>query len=286
VNVLLRHHPTLCLPDEEKSCFACCPPIRPAGYEHLTYRNTLRRFLRENTRRFDGEERRVRPITGFSCWALGYLDPDYRLIGCLLHPAVNMGKDLRYRVDYWEKCGRETCPAAKAFSCLSTRERRFWLQLADGLDSFTYSSPRVNPLFSLLGWGAPLLSLIASAEGEKVLGRDRFFQEYPFFITSLSPRAGAYLINSLVDRDRVHLLKDPRFRETFEGLFVRVSDSYGAGTRKGTQGPPVHRMDMDRDFLDFLRLGLCISKIRPHDAMALKDRVDEFLEDFRSGRHG
>jgi hypothetical protein len=273
--------PTLCLPDEEKSCFACCPPIRPADYEHLLYRNTVSRFLRENTRRFAREERQVRPITGFSCWALGYLDPGYRQIGCLLHPARNLGKDLRYRVDYWDKCSRETCPEAKVFSSLSTPERRFWLHLADGLDSFTYSSPRVNPLFPLLGWGSSLLSLIASVEGETPAGKDSFFQKYPFFTTSLSPRAGAYLINSLVDRERIHLLQDPGFREAFERLFVRVSDSYGAGTMNGTQGPPVHRIDLDRDFLDFLRLGLRISRIQPHEAVALKGRLDEFMEDFR-----
>jgi hypothetical protein len=278
--------PTLCHPDGEKSCFACCPPIRPAGYEHLLYRNTVRRFLAENTRRFDGEVRQVYPITGFSCWALGYLDSGYRQIGCLLHPARNSGNDLRYRVDYWDKCSRETCPESKVFSCLDIRERRFWLHLADGLDSFTYSSRRVNPLFSLLGWGAPLLSLIASAEGGKILGRDSFFHEYPFFTTSVFPRAGAYLINSIVDRETVHILQDPRFREAFERLFLRVTESCGAGTRCRTQGLPVHRMDLDRDFLDFLRLGLRIPRIQPHEAVAVKDRLDHFLEGFRSGRPG
>lgn len=281
-----RHPITLCLPDEEKSCFACCPPIRPAGYEHLTYRNTVRRFLRENTDRFDREERQVRPITGFSCWALGYLDPGCRLIGCLLHPAMNKEEDLRYRVDYWDKCGRETCQEAKAFSCLGDRERGFWIHLADGLDSFTYSSRKLNPLFSLLGWGAPLLSLIAAAEGERVPARDSFFREYPFFTTTISPRAGAYLIKALVAREGTERLRNPRFRGVFERLFKHISGSHAAAAINGTQGLPVHRMDLDRDFLDFLRLGLRISRMRPLEAVALKGRVDEFVKNFRIGGPG
>ena len=34
---------SLCFPDEEKSCFACCPPIRAAGYEHIEYKNFINR---------------------------------------------------------------------------------------------------------------------------------------------------------------------------------------------------------------------------------------------------
>jgi len=83
---------TLCAPDREKSCFACCPPIRPAGYEHILYEAIVKRMLRENTKAFARGETGPAPITGFSCWALGYLDPEYRRVGCLLHPLQNAGE--------------------------------------------------------------------------------------------------------------------------------------------------------------------------------------------------
>jgi molybdopterin-guanine dinucleotide biosynthesis protein A len=42
----------LCAPDGDKTCFACCPPIRPAGYEHVDHRAAVARMLRENTLSF------------------------------------------------------------------------------------------------------------------------------------------------------------------------------------------------------------------------------------------
>ena len=77
-------NPTLCFPDHEKTCFACCPPIRPAGYEHIRYKNIIRRMLRENNEDFLQTKMEIIPITGFSCWALGYLDKSHKLVGCLL----------------------------------------------------------------------------------------------------------------------------------------------------------------------------------------------------------
>jgi len=47
--------PTLCLPDTEKNCFACCPPIRPAGHEHLQHTGIVKRMVRENTWAFAGK---------------------------------------------------------------------------------------------------------------------------------------------------------------------------------------------------------------------------------------
>ena len=122
--------PTLCFPDNRKSCFACCPPIRPPNYEHIQYKNLIQRMLRENTRAFSTRGEKVLPITGFSCWALGYLDKECRLVGCLLHPSRNRGKDLRFRVDYGGKCGRESCPESKVFLELGLDERELWLCLA------------------------------------------------------------------------------------------------------------------------------------------------------------
>ncbi|MFH0844586.1 MAG: hypothetical protein V1930_03855 [Pseudomonadota bacterium] len=118
-------YPTLCFPDHEKSCFACCPPIRPAGYEHIQYRDILKRFLREDTESFKKRNDAIGPITGLSCWALGHMYNSFKQVGCMLHPAQNDGVDLRYRVDYGEKCSRETCREEKIFSKLDKNDRVF-----------------------------------------------------------------------------------------------------------------------------------------------------------------
>jgi len=108
----------------------------------------VKRVLRENTEAFQTAEREAIPITGFSCWALGYIDRSYKRVGCLLHPAQNGGVDLRHRINYGDKCRRELCPEAGVFSELSAETQRFWLGLADDLESFSYSSRRMNPCLS------------------------------------------------------------------------------------------------------------------------------------------
>jgi hypothetical protein len=271
---------TLCSPDAQKSCFACCPPIRPAGYDHRLYKNMIKRVLRENTAAFDQRNDRIVPITGFSCWALGYLDGAYQRIGCLLHPFRHEGLDLRYRVDYGNKCARETCPEAKVFDALTIREREFWLGLADGFDSFDYSSKKVNPLFNLMGWGCHLLRLVAAVEKPGRFTREYFLETYPFFSTKALPRANAYLVNRLVHRDNVHLLRSRPFKDAFE-QFSLILPSLLAGKCSVGEGEfPVHRLDLDRDFLDFLRQSLGISKLNLEQALRLKQRVDEQCERF------
>jgi hypothetical protein len=272
---------TLCRPDDQKSCFACCPPIRPAGYDHRVHKNIIMRVLRENTASFDKGDDRIVPITGFSCWALGYLDEAYHRVGCLLHPSRNGGLDLRYRVDYGNKCARETCPEAKVFDALTLREKKFWLQLADGFDSFDYSSRKINPLFNLMGWGRRLLKLIPATEGPGHFTRERFRKTYPFFNTGALPRANAYLINRLIRNGSMHVLRSRRFAHAF-GRFSAALSAHLARECPAGQGEfPVHRLDMDRNFLDYLRLSLGISKTSPGRAVHLKHRVDEECDRFR-----
>lgn len=271
---------TLCFPDDEKTCFACCPPIRPAGYEHQQYRNIIRRILRENTRQFDHKDDRVVPITGFSCWALGYLDEEYKRIGCLLHPYRNAGLDLRHRVDYGEKCRRETCPEAKVFSNLEIDVQAFWLQLADGLDSFAYSSSTINPLFALMGWGEDLLRLVAAEEKGKPYDFASFYEAYPFFKTHLRPRANAYLLDRLTTKRSVSLLKRQGVREAFEHLSEKLLTQLDHEMSPAADGPPVHQLEMDPHFRDFLRLSLRCNRLQMEEAVRLKRIVDLQMDYF------
>ena len=237
-------------------------------------------MLRENTSAYAARKEGISPITGYSCWALGYLDKACKLVGCLLHPAQNGGKDLRFSVDYGDKCRRENCPESKSFLELNVNERRFWLHLADGLDSFAYSSKRINPLFKMMGWGPGLLGLITLNEDGRLFIRESFFRAYPFFSTRLNPGANAYLLNQLVGHNRVDMLKTEPFRDRFERFSRRLSGELKqiSNPMPGTQY--THRLELDSRFLDFLRLSVGISRIEQEDALRLKERVDRAIVKF------
>jgi len=276
---------TLCFPDGEKSCFSCCPPIRPAGYEHIQHKNIIRRILRENSEALKKHAENIIPIAGFSCWALGYTDRNHRLIGCLLHPAQNGGVDLRYRTDYGEKCERELCPEAKVFSGLALEEKKFWLHLATGLDSFSYSSRKLNPLFEMMNWGGHLLRLLASKEEYEVFTKESFFRSYPFFSTHIPPKPNVYLIEWLLNSEGTHILKSHAFKSQFEIFSGRISKELCQTAQQCNPPQPpglhTHLLDLDRDFLDLLRLSARITRTTKEDALALKKLVDRELEEFR-----
>jgi hypothetical protein len=150
-----------CAPAPGLSCFACCPPIRPAGYDHADHASSLRRLLAENTRQFRRQGPPSAPMTGYWCPGLGFLDPAGRTVGCLLHPARHGGRDLRGPTGYQEKCARESCPPARAFAALEPRARQTLTALCAGLDSFAYSSSHLNPVMRLLAFG-PAVSAAAA----------------------------------------------------------------------------------------------------------------------------
>ncbi len=280
---------TLCFPDGEKSCFGCCPPIRPAGYDHLDYKGIISRMLLENTRTFNPDRQDLRPITGFSCWAIGYLDESYRTLGCLLHPYQNGGFDLRHRVDFGDKCRRETCEEAKVFQGLSCRTRIACLGPAKGMDSFTYSSRKANPLFRMLMWGAPLLESVANEtdEAEGHLPRhneapfkswNNFFQQYPFFASTLNPKAHSYIVTSIVQRLGTIFLRKDESRDELE-LFsaealARISE---LGHEESGRQTWTHLLDLSRPFLDYLRLGAGMTRITREGAIEIKAALDGMI---------
>lgn len=261
--------PSLCVPDEEKSCFACCPPIRPAGYEHVQYKNIIKRMLRENTLSFQPERK---PITGFSCWALGYIDKDFKRIGCLLHPARNKGVDLRKLTGYGEKCRRESCAEARIFGCLKYRTKSFWLQLTGDLDSFSYSSRIINPIFRLLRWGKSVLEDIAKRENYGRIELSLLKEKYPFLKSRVDPRGIAYPVKLALEKGKVVKLSE------IEDLMATIRNRYEICSTSGSDKTfYVHILEMDKDFLDFLRLGLSVKEIVPVLAVRIKNNVDYML---------
>ena len=83
------------------------------------------------------------------------------------------------------------------------------------LDSFEYSSRKINKLFNLIGWGNKVLALIADSDSEKYNGRSVFFKTYPFFDSSIPPKGNAYLITHIIYKKGAEVLKKPDFNETF-----------------------------------------------------------------------
>lgn len=274
--------PTLCFPDNQKSCFACCPPIRPPGYEHIQYSHIIKRMLRENTADYDSMHP-VRPIIGYSCWGLGYLDPDYRLVGCLLHPAQNQGRDLRYKVNYRDKCQRESCPDSKIFMELDVLSRKFWLNLSNGLDSFAYSSRSKNILFNLMGWGSEILHLIASQEKDVFFTRQLFLKTYPFFKIPLNPKANAYLLQQSINKNNLDLLKYKSFGDHFLTFATRLTEKLKNRRQiKSKDAPFTHLLELDLKWLDFLRLALGIRKIHKVEALELQKEVARAIDHFQT----
>jgi hypothetical protein len=273
----------LCYPDGEKTCFACCPPIRAAQYEHIQYESIVKRFLRENTAAFKADERDIRPITGFSCWALGFLDPECRLIGCLLHPARHHETDLRFRVDFGEKCRREICPEAKIFESLNSEAKGFWLTLTKDMNSFSYSSRIENPLFKILNWGPHILGL-AAGEGKKaVSGCSSILEVFPFFNTKIAPRASAYPAERILLRNgAAGLLRDSYFKGRFEGFLGNHISVFkkAASFPSISERPHVNLLPMERSFRDFIRLSLDIQRMDSPEAEDLKSRIDEEIDIF------
>lgn len=129
------HHPVhLCQPDKTKSCGACCglynweDHSRPALQAILKLQTALVPLYRE-TEDFTAYLK-LRDIkiknkklfeTIYNCEFLGFIDDQQKKVGCLLHPAVTGGHDLRDYCFYGrEICSSHFCPG---YSCLTTIEQ-------------------------------------------------------------------------------------------------------------------------------------------------------------------
>ncbi len=268
---------TLCRPREDLGCFRCCPPIRPAGYDHLDYKKELTRQFQENTRLIHSGRLVSKPITGFSCWGLGFLDSGRRLVGCLLHPALNRGQDRRFLTGYEVKCAREICPQAKTYAALDSPLQEAALNLAADGDSFVFSSLRANPLWSLLDWGQAVLSLSFPAW---TAGRG----ELKTFLTSHpSPKARAWLLRGLLTRMEVVEIDLDRFEAEAGRLCANLRPPASSPL---TDRPFVHRLGLKPGLAEFLRSGLGLPRLSPTAARELEARIEAALDQLASDMTG
>lgn len=256
---------SLCAPHERLSCFGCCPPIRPPHYDPLDYVGSLRREFAENRAAFLRSPLQARPIVGYHCWALGFLDSRGETVGCLLHPALNGGEDLRGLIDYGDKCRRESCVAAREFDLLPAEGREFWLPLVQGLSPFYYSSRRANPLFHVLLWGAGLLERLRRYGRCRGWCCTELLCAFPFLVRrEWRPRAHRYVFGRLLEllegRDEAGEVIEAGARAALAGVA-------GLETFRTLETPEPHEELIwthegpgPTDFLDFVRLETGIRK--------------------------
>lgn len=272
---------TLCAPTPRLACFGCCPPIRPAHYDALDFARSLRRELLDNRRRLQEEGPRFRPIVGYSCWGLGFLDPEGRRAGCMLHPFQNGGKELRALIDYGDKCRRESCLPSRMFALLPEAGQDFWLPMAAGLNTFLYSSPRGNPLFHLMLWGPSVLEPLRKLALERgwteteLLHRHRFLLD-PFW----QPQGARYLFRLVLDRFMEEEPGKGSMEDLCRELWQRVVAlpevrRPGATSLHAVDRVYTHRLPLEDDFRDFLRLGLQWEKVSLERARSLEEQVEQ-----------
>jgi hypothetical protein len=133
----------LCQPDAGKSCGACCGLYNYAD----STRASLVGRLRARTARFHADVRGIEDLPAFSektrqaedqakryeviycCEYAGFLDLQEKRVGCLLHPSVNGGADLRDVSFYGrELCDGHFCPS---YHYISRQEKLALLHIFD-----------------------------------------------------------------------------------------------------------------------------------------------------------
>lgn len=277
---------SLCHPDGEKSCFFCCPPLRPPGFDPLDHRDKLEKAFWRKRMNYLHRPLKARPIDGRSCWALGYLDDEKRQTGCLLHPYQHAGQDFRELVDYGDKCAREICLEAMTFSQLSPEERNFFLHLSKGMDSFEYSSRKYNPLFPMLMWGHKTLRAIAQLERYIPMRKDKFCRKYAAFLYQLSFQLDGYLVEELIP----HLGVGYFLNETTLGRYIFFREGLISHhlntepTRRGKPKPPaplriVHSLGIPISLSRLLKFGL-------HLWYSTQEELDKLLSEIQEQLNG
>jgi hypothetical protein len=133
----------------------------------------------------------------------------------------------------------------------------------------------------MMEWGDLLLKEIAAEEWDTVLTWPAFLESYPFFSTRVSPKGNAYLINRLIRGKAIFLLRSGEFKKEFEKFSRHMGDHIKKECSPSGDGHPVHRLDVDRHFLDFLRLSVAINRLHRQDALHIKFIVDREIDLFK-----
>jgi len=140
----------LCQPDSKKSCAACCGIYnyaindRDSLVSRFEYRTTLFSQVRKKLISIDTyrdvirhrEESKRIYKTIYTCEFVGFLDDSHKRVGCMLHPLINNGEDLR-EISFYGRdiCENHFCPS---YQKLENHEARIIIDCLD--DWYIYGS--------------------------------------------------------------------------------------------------------------------------------------------------
>lgn len=235
----------LCQPDNGKSCGACCGLY---NYTDSTKASLVRR-LRARTARFHANVRGISDLPAFSeetrrvedqakryeviycCEYTGFLDVQERRVGCLLHPSVNGGADLRGVSFYGlELCDGHFCPS---YHYISHQEKQALLQIFD--DWYLYGLcltdiDLVKTYFRLISEG--VCEMPAPQKFEKGPLREaaqRFFEfklTWPFRATAVNRLGKYYFDGSQYMINHIDYEKLGCRPSRFDGIFLSLSSEF------------------------------------------------------------
>lgn len=266
------------MPGDGRSCFFCCPPIRPPDYDPLKIQDKLIEIFEYNTKNLKQNLNAPFEIYGDNCWGLGFLDNKKTMVGCMLHPFVNNGTELRHLTGYGDKCRRERCLEEIKFSGLRQNVACFYLDLSKGLDPFYYSSRIFNPTFGMLMWGVELLNAIALHERQGMITIEKFKIKYSMFLNVLNHRIDAYLVDKII---------------LFAGLkwfLIRPADDYiklrekiisrimPCNSQISKNHPYIHEHPVSMELSRFFKFGLNIWRESLDKVLELKAEAEKILK--------
>jgi hypothetical protein len=237
----------LCQPHACTSCAACCgiynlvDNTRESLVKRFEYRLTLMEKVRTGELTLEDYTSVVRHRedgrrifkTIYSCEFVGFLNEERTRVGCMLHPLVTGGEDLRIHSFYGrEICDGHFCPS---YQKLSPNEAEIVLATVD--DWYLYGA-----VITDIDFVKTFFSLVQNALGEevspaKVRGNPRLagiVKEYfslkvawPFCDTS-KPRFGKYyFVGEEYDIDRIDYARLGAEVPVYDPIFLSLASSFG-----------------------------------------------------------
>ena len=291
---------SLCFPDNEKSCFYCCPPIRDPEADPLDAIEEKQNLLRRNCKELQENLANPHEISGEECWGLGFLDDQERQAGCLLHPLRHQGRDLRHLTGYQFKCANALCREAQVFADLSEPEQSFCLSLCRGMDSFHYSSRR-NPLMRLLAWDKEMVQIIIcehledafkiqpTSKTDEIAKSSKMIQDCSLFIAKhellwqkLDFHLDGYLALQITERKGFNFLSNnlDDYIQLRDNLISELNNNPALKITSGTCRIPAHKLKIPLSLSRLLKFGANLWELPNGCEKELQQQIEDKLTAF------
>lgn len=279
---------SLCFPDQDKSCFYCCPPIRDPEADPLDAIDEKIQLLRKNRKELQKNLNNPHEISGEECWGLGFLDDQEKQAGCLLHPLRHQDRDLRHLTGYQFKCANALCREALVFAELSEIEQKFCLSLCREMDSIHYSSRR-NPLMRLLAWDREIVQIIVRESLENKLNAspqisnlNNFVTRYGFLWQKLDFRLDGYLTLQITKEKGFNFLRHnlANYIQLRDDIIVDLKTNLNLQTTSPTHRIPAHKLNIPLNLSRLLKFGVNLWELPPACEKEILQLIEQKLTAF------